>query len=58
VISRVLPLTEEQDHNFESDNSTCIGCILTLLSGQLYDIHIHHKVARYLWETLDRMYTE
>jgi hypothetical protein len=32
VISLVLPLTKEQDRNFESDNSTCVGCILTLLS--------------------------
>jgi hypothetical protein len=60
VISPVLllPLTEEQDRNFESDNETCVGCILTLLSNQLYDIHMHHEVARDLWETLDRMYTE
>jgi hypothetical protein len=28
------------------------------LSDQLYDIHMHHEVARDLWETLDRMYTE
>jgi hypothetical protein len=58
VISPLLPLTKEQDRNFESDNSTCVGCILTLLSDQLYDIHMHHEVARDLWETLDRMYTE
>jgi hypothetical protein len=58
VISPVLPLTEEHDRNFESDNETCVGCILTLLSDQLYDIHIHHEVARDLWETLDQMYTE
>jgi hypothetical protein len=58
VIFPVLPLTEEQDHNFESDNETCVGCILTLLSDQLYDIHMHHEVARDLWETLDRMCTE
>jgi hypothetical protein len=58
VISPVLPLTEEQDRNFKSDNKTCVDCILTLLSEQLYDIHMHHEVARDLWETLDRMYTE
>jgi hypothetical protein len=58
VISLVLPLTEEQNRNFESDNETYFGCILTLLSDQLYDIHMHHKVAHDLWETLDRMYTE
>ena len=32
--------------------------VLKLLSEQLYDIHMHHEVARDLWETLDRMYTE
>jgi hypothetical protein len=55
---RVLPLTEEQDYNFESDNETYVGCILTLLSDQLYNIHMHHKVAHDLWETPDRMYTK
>jgi hypothetical protein len=45
VISLVLTLTEEQDRNFASDNSTYVGCILTLLSDQLYDIHMHHEVA-------------
>jgi hypothetical protein len=58
VISPVLPLTKKQDRNFESDNETCVGCILTLLLDQLYDIHMHHEVARDLWETLDRMYIE
>jgi hypothetical protein len=46
VISPVLSLNAEQDHNFESNNSTCVGCILTLLSDQIYDIHMHHEVAR------------
>ena len=41
MISPVLPLTEEQDRNYESNNSTCVGCIFTLLSDQLYDIHMH-----------------
>jgi hypothetical protein len=58
VISPILSLTEEQDRNFESDNKTCVGCILTLLSDQLYDIHMHHEVAHDLWETLDHMYTK
>jgi hypothetical protein len=58
VISPVLPLTEEDDRNFESDNETCVGCILTPLSDQLFDIHMHHEVARDLWETLDHMYNE
>jgi hypothetical protein len=52
-ISLVLPLTKEQDRNYELDNSNYIGCILTLLSDQLYDIYIHHVVARDLWEALD-----
>jgi hypothetical protein len=32
VINPVLPLTEEQNRAFELDNSTCLGCILSLLS--------------------------
>jgi hypothetical protein len=58
VISLVLPLTMEQDRNYESDNSSCIGCILMLFSDQLYGIHMQHVVARDLWETLYRKYAE
>jgi hypothetical protein len=43
VISLVLLLTEERNRNFESNISSYVGCILTLLSDQLYDIHMHHK---------------
>jgi hypothetical protein len=58
ILGPVLTLTEEDDRNFESDNETCVGCILTPLLDQLYDIHMHHEVAHDLWETLDHMYNE
>jgi hypothetical protein len=41
VIYLVLPLIEEQDRKYESDNLNCIGCILTLLLDQLYGIYMH-----------------
>jgi hypothetical protein len=42
VIFPVLPLTEEQHREYELENSTCIGCLLSLLSDQLCDIYMHH----------------
>jgi hypothetical protein len=58
VISPVLPLSEEQNCAFELDNSTCVGCILSLLSDQLCDIYMKYDVAREIWEALDRKYAE
>jgi hypothetical protein len=58
VINPVLPLTKEQNHAFELDNSTCLGCILSLLSDQLCDIYMKYGVAREVWEALDRKYAE
>jgi hypothetical protein len=58
VISPVLLLTEEWHCAFESDNTTCIGCIVSLLSDQLYDIYMEYTMASELWEALDRKYAE
>jgi hypothetical protein len=38
--------------------STCLGCILSLLSDQLCDIYMKYGVARGVWEALDRKYAE
>jgi hypothetical protein len=58
VINPVLPLTEEQNRAFELDNSTCLGCILSLLSDQLCDIYMKYGVAREVWEALDHKSAE
>jgi hypothetical protein len=58
VIFPVLPLTEEQHREYELENSTCIGCLLSLVSDQLCDIYIHHTSAHELWDALDRKYAE
>jgi hypothetical protein len=58
VINPILPLTEEQNCAFELDNSTCLGCILLLLSNQLCDIYMKYGVAREVWKALDRKYAE
>jgi hypothetical protein len=58
VIFPVLPVTEEQHREYELGNSTCICCLLSLLSDQLFDIYMHHTSARELWDALDRKYEE
>jgi hypothetical protein len=58
VIFPVLLLTEEQHREYKLENTTCIGCLLSLLSDQLCDIYMHHTSARELWDALDRRYVE
>jgi hypothetical protein len=58
VIFPVLPLTEEQHCEYELENSTCSGYLLSLLSDQLCDIYMHHTSAHELWDALDREYAE
>jgi hypothetical protein len=58
VFFPVLPLIEEQHREYELENSTCIGCFLSLLSDQLCDIYMHHTSAHELWDALDRKYAE
>jgi hypothetical protein len=58
VIFLVLPLIQEQHREYKLENSTCIGCLLSLLSDQLCDIYMHHTSARELWDALDRKYVE
>jgi hypothetical protein len=58
VIFPVLSLTEEQHREYELENSTCISCLLSLLSDQLCDINMHHTSTRELWDALDRRYVE
>jgi hypothetical protein len=58
VIFLVLPLIEEQHREYELENSTCISCLLSLLSDQLCDIYMHHTLARELWDALDRKYVK
>jgi hypothetical protein len=50
--------TEEQHREYELENSTCTGCLLSLLSDQLCDIYMHHTFAHELWNALDRMYVK
>jgi hypothetical protein len=58
VIFPILPLTKEQHHEYELENSTCIGCLLSLLSDQLCDIYMHHTSAHELWDALDHKFVE
>jgi hypothetical protein len=58
VISPVLLITEEQNRAFELDNSTYVGCILSLLSDQRCDVYVKYSVACEVWEALDCKYAE
>ena len=40
VISPQRPLTQEQQCELEVSSDTALGCLLSLLTGQLYDIYI------------------
>jgi hypothetical protein len=58
VIFPVFPLTKEKHCEYEFENSTCIGCLLSLLLDQLCDIYMHHTSAHELWDALDHKYAE
>jgi hypothetical protein len=58
VISPVLSLTKERHRAFELGNTTCIGCIISLLFDQLRDIYMEYTMASELWEALDCKYAE
>jgi hypothetical protein len=57
VIFPILPLTEEH-REYELESSTCITCLLPLLSDQLCDIYMHHTSVHKLWDALDCKYAE
>jgi len=58
VIYPVFPITEEQTMQFENANNTALGCILTILADQLYDVYMNYSSATMLWEDLEQKYAE
>ena len=53
VIHPQYPFTIEQYMQFEAANNTALGCILTVLADQLYDVYMDYKSATELWDALE-----
>ena len=56
VIHPVMPFTVEQTAAFVGDSDTTLGCILSLLSDQLYDLYMDYTNPTELWDALERKY--
>ena len=56
VIHPVMPFTVEQTTAFPTARDTALGCILTLLADNLYDIYMNYEDPCELWEALERKY--
>ena len=42
VIHQVMPFTVEQANTFQSTSDSALGCILTLLADNLYDLYMEY----------------
>jgi hypothetical protein len=51
------PLTVEKQVEFDKANVMAVGCILGVLSDNLYDVYMTHKSARDLWEAIEHKYS-
>jgi hypothetical protein len=56
VIHPQMPFTVDQNTNFGSARDTALGCILTLLSDQLYDVYMNYTNPTELWDALERKF--
>ena len=54
VIHLVMPFTVEQTAAFAGDSVTALGCILSLLSDQFYDLYMDYTNPTELWDALER----
>uniref|UniRef100_A0A0E0LKV8 Uncharacterized protein n=1 Tax=Oryza punctata TaxID=4537 RepID=A0A0E0LKV8_ORYPU len=54
----MYPFTEEQQAQFDNANNTALGCLLTILADQLYDVYMNYTSATALWEALEQKYAE
>ena len=57
VIHLVMPFTVEQTAAFAGDSDTAFGCIIFLLSDQLYDLYMDYTNPTKLWDALERKFT-
>ena len=56
VIHPVMPFTVEHTTEFAGDSDTALGCILSLLSDQLYDLYMDYTNPTGLWDALERKF--
>lgn len=56
LIHPVMSFTVDQTDSFPSASDTAVGCILTLLSDQLYDLYMDYTNPTELWDALERKY--
>jgi hypothetical protein len=50
------PLTVEKQPVFDKANVMAVGCILSVMSDNLYGVYMTHKSARDHWEALEHKY--
>jgi len=56
VIHLVMPFTVEQTAVFAGDSDKALGCVLSLLSDQLYDLYMDYTNPTELWDALERKF--
>ena len=56
MIHPVMPFTVEQTAMFASDSDKALGCILYLLSDQLYDLYMDYTNLTELLDALERKF--
>ena len=56
VIYPVMPFMDEKNATFGSASDTALGCILTRLSDQLYDVYMNYTNPPNLWDARERKY--
>jgi hypothetical protein len=56
VIHPIVPLMVPQAATYPTARDSALGCILTLLADNLYDIYMDYKDPTKLWDALERKY--
>ena len=57
VVHPVMSFMVEQTAAFAGDSDKTLGCILSLLSDQLYDLYMDYTNPTELWDALERKFT-
>ncbi|PUZ57016.1 hypothetical protein GQ55_5G394500 [Panicum hallii var. hallii] len=51
-----MPFTAEKTTAFPGESDTALGCILSLLSDQIYDVYMDYTNPTELWDALERKF--
>jgi hypothetical protein len=52
----MMPLMVPQTASYQTTRDSALGCILTPLADNLYDIYMDYKDHTELWDALERKY--